>query len=142
MGRPPIGKHAMSGAERQRKYLDRLLGATEEVAALKREIERLKAQRAAKPPKPELPEQVATLQQKLVAAQTRNRNLNLENKAALEARERARTMLRDAERVLHYVGRQIRAAFHPAKDPAAAMQTVIRLCEQMESQIERLRIGI
>jgi hypothetical protein len=25
MGRPPIGKHAMSGAERQRRYLDRLL---------------------------------------------------------------------------------------------------------------------
>jgi hypothetical protein len=26
MGRPPIGKRAMSGAERQRRYLDRLLG--------------------------------------------------------------------------------------------------------------------
>ena len=25
MGRPPIGKHAMSGAERQRRYLARLL---------------------------------------------------------------------------------------------------------------------
>ena len=26
MGRPPIGKHAMSGSERQRRYLARLLG--------------------------------------------------------------------------------------------------------------------
>src|SRR5262249_54644012 len=40
-GRPPLGKRAMSGAERQRRYLDRLLraqGNTAEVAALQAQL--------------------------------------------------------------------------------------------------------
>jgi uncharacterized small protein (DUF1192 family) len=51
MGRPPIGKRAMSGSERQRRYLDRLLQTAQgddalkaANAALKIEIEKLKAQ--------------------------------------------------------------------------------------------------
>jgi hypothetical protein len=50
MGRPPIGKRAMSGSERQRRYLDRLLQGAQtdatlkaENAALKAEIKKLKA---------------------------------------------------------------------------------------------------
>jgi hypothetical protein len=56
MGRPPIGKRAMSGAERQRRYLDRLLagkpsvtkpkgpdGRDREIASLKTRIAELQA---------------------------------------------------------------------------------------------------
>jgi hypothetical protein len=56
MGRPPIGKQAMSGAERQRRYLDRLLagkasvtkpaqpdGRDREIAQLKARIAELQA---------------------------------------------------------------------------------------------------
>jgi hypothetical protein len=49
MGRPPIGKQAMSGAERQRRYLDRLLAGKSSVTKPKgpdgrdREIATLKA---------------------------------------------------------------------------------------------------
>jgi hypothetical protein len=49
MGRPPIGKRAMSGAERQRRYLDRLLrGAkpTPDTAKLQARIRELEAQLA------------------------------------------------------------------------------------------------
>jgi hypothetical protein len=34
MGRPPIGKHAMSGAERQRRYLEKLLGGKSTVSSV------------------------------------------------------------------------------------------------------------
>jgi hypothetical protein len=43
MGRPPIGKQAMSGAERQRRYLAKLLEPSAELAAKDREIAALKA---------------------------------------------------------------------------------------------------
>jgi hypothetical protein len=62
MGRPPIGKHAMSDAERQRRYMERLNPragdngtVTNEtdiklIARLRAEIERLRAKlRAARP---------------------------------------------------------------------------------------------
>jgi hypothetical protein len=51
MGRPPIGKHAMSGAERQARYMERLLGGKAAASVTKhtkadetkdREITRLK----------------------------------------------------------------------------------------------------
>jgi hypothetical protein len=64
MGRPPIGKHAMSGAERQRRYLEKLLGGKStvssvtkqtkadeakdrEIAALRARIAKLEAENAA-----------------------------------------------------------------------------------------------
>jgi hypothetical protein len=34
MGRPPIGKHAMSGAERQARYMERLLGGKATIASV------------------------------------------------------------------------------------------------------------
>jgi len=43
MGRPPIGKRAMSGAERQRSYLARLLEPSEALKNRDREIAKLKA---------------------------------------------------------------------------------------------------
>jgi hypothetical protein len=43
MGRPPIGAKAMSGAERQRRYFDRLLKPDARLAAAKAEIAKLKA---------------------------------------------------------------------------------------------------
>ena len=45
MGRPPTGKRALTGAERQRRYMARLLGATPDarLAAAKAEIAKLKA---------------------------------------------------------------------------------------------------
>jgi hypothetical protein len=51
MGRPPIGKQAMSGAERQRRYLDRLLHSAKatkpsnELAQLRKELAQAKQQR-------------------------------------------------------------------------------------------------
>jgi predicted RNase H-like nuclease (RuvC/YqgF family) len=40
MGRPPLGKHAMSGAERQRRYIDKLINpaAKPETAKLKQDL--------------------------------------------------------------------------------------------------------
>jgi chromosome segregation ATPase len=61
MGRPPIGKRAMSSAERQRRYWERVLqgkaaqpddGATDEIAALKAEIAALRAKTSARATKP------------------------------------------------------------------------------------------
>ena len=43
MGRPPIGKAAMSGAERQRRYFARLLKPDARLAAAKDEIAKLRA---------------------------------------------------------------------------------------------------
>jgi anthranilate/para-aminobenzoate synthase component I len=41
-GRPPLGKQAMSGAERQRRYLERLLKGAETDTALKTELAQAK----------------------------------------------------------------------------------------------------
>jgi hypothetical protein len=45
MGRPPIGKQAMSGAQRQQRYMAKLLAGkpSADLAAARREIAKLKA---------------------------------------------------------------------------------------------------
>ena len=50
VGRPPFGKQAMTGAERQRRYMARLLASkpSADLAAAKREIAKLKARIADK----------------------------------------------------------------------------------------------
>jgi ubiquinone biosynthesis protein UbiJ len=58
MGRPPIGKHAMSGAERQRRYLARLLSDAKPARKPDGELTRLQAE-------------VAGLKQELAAAKAR-----------------------------------------------------------------------
>jgi hypothetical protein len=64
MGRPPIGKHAMSGAERQRRYLAKLLDGKPSVTKPDnaKEIVALKAHNT------ELEEELAELEEKLVLA--------------------------------------------------------------------------
>jgi hypothetical protein len=45
MGRPPIGKQAMSGAERQRRYLERLLksGEPDDCALMQQQLAQARA---------------------------------------------------------------------------------------------------
>jgi hypothetical protein len=67
MGRPPIGKRPMTGAERQRRYLDRLLRDGERQ---RRYLARLlRDGTAAKPAKPN--DEIAALKKELAAAKAR-----------------------------------------------------------------------
>jgi hypothetical protein len=86
MGRPPIGKRAMSGSERQRRYLDRLLQTAQgddalksELAAAKVRIQKLTSElAAAKAPG----DGSATLMAELAAARARIQELESELREA------------------------------------------------------------
>ena len=93
MGRPPIGKTAMSGAERQRKYLARLLsGAKPSItpapdSALVQELAQAKARIAVLAAIDEATEEIAKLKARIAELQTENAAL----KHALAVRRKPQT---------------------------------------------------
>lgn len=112
MGRPPIGKQAMTGSERQRRYLDRLLGAKTDkdadrliaelraqlserdkrIAELKAEVAMLKAaahtQPRQPPPLPRTPEELAAAKARRTAEISAQRAAAKAAKLAQAAAER------------------------------------------------------
>jgi len=79
MGRPPLGKQAMSTAERQRRYWERVLGGAplkRELDEVKSELARAKAELAQKGSKP--PDEMRERRIKALTTELRNLKLKLE----------------------------------------------------------------
>jgi hypothetical protein len=104
MGRPPIGKQAMSGAERQRRYLARLLGGKSGPSHDAKLVERLRAELAqAKARITDLESKLASAHQRIATLQaTTSSHVPLHGRIVLPAKFKP-------------YWRLIRAALHPNK---------------------------
>jgi hypothetical protein len=146
-GRPPLGKQAMSGAERQRRYLDRLLGAQanttlkDENATLKARIAALEADRGENAT---LKAENATLKAEVVrlqaaAAAAPHETSRPRTVADLLARKAQVTAANKAKRAEAKAARLMAAA---AERPDADVPTLIEENDGLKQQLKAARTQI
>ena len=121
MGRPPIGKQAMSGAERQRRYLDRRLQTTD--TALKAELAQAKAR-------------IAELEATTPGAPLRQRPRTREDLLASKARIEAERKAKRAEI------KAARLAAAAAEQPDVDVPTLLAEIDKLKQQLKGTRTQI
>jgi cell division protein FtsB len=136
MGRPPIGKRAMSSAERQRRYWERVLqgGARSDDAALRAELAAAKARIA------ELGAENAALKAKIAKAQGKPPPFPHPRTAAdWESLKAAATAERKAKRAQ---AKAARLAAAVAERPEADVPTLLAENESLKQQLKATRTQI
>jgi hypothetical protein len=123
MGRPPIGKHALSGAERQRRYMAKLLAGkpsvTKPAQADTAEIDKLKTH-------------IAELERKLTLARMASGKMP-ESVAEMDAMRRIADEVRAAGRARAKAARLAKA---PPVDAGETLETLAEKLRQREQQLK------
>jgi len=129
MGRPPIGKHAMSGAERQRQYMARLLAGKPSVTkqqAVRSDYHALIIENAT------LKKRITELEQKLALARMAS-GKTPESVAEMDAMRRVGEELAAARRARAKAERQAKA---PPVDAGETLETLAEKLRQREQQLK------
>jgi DNA repair exonuclease SbcCD ATPase subunit len=153
MGRPPIGKQAMSGAERQRRYLERLLAGkssvtkssapadTADTAKLEAENKRLQARIAELEHKLALARTASGKVPESVAEMDAMRRIGEELDAAKRARAKAERLAKappvDAGETLETLAEKLR---HEQQLRKAAQTRIRNLNAKIDTLIQRKKI--